>query len=136
MLKKLWEAPRDQKLNSNLYKYEAFISKKFDIKFNNNYKAILNWSIKNSAIFWSSIWDYCKVKGIKNKKIIKKSKIFYKNIFLPKSKLNFSENLLVKNDKSKAITFISENGFREVQSWKRLNQNVSRIIEFLKRKKN
>ena len=135
MLKKLWEAPRDQKLNSNLYKYEAFISKKFDIKFNNNYKAILNWSIKNSAIFWSSIWDYCKVKGIKNKKIIKKSKIFYKNIFLPKSKLNFSENLLVKNDKSKAITFISENGFREVQSWKRLNQNVSRIIEFLKRKK-
>ena len=47
MAKKLWEASKDRKLNSNLYNYEKFISKKFNLKFRHNYKDILNWSIKN-----------------------------------------------------------------------------------------
>ena len=122
MTKKLWEAKLSTILNSNLYRYEQYISKKFNINFNKKYKKILNWSIENSEEFWSTIWDFCKVRGIKSKKKINKSKVFYKNIFLPKSKLNFAENLLVKNNISKAITFISENGFREERSWKNLKK--------------
>ena len=133
MAKKLWEASKNRKLNSNLYNYEKFISKKFNSKFSHNYKNILNWSIKNPGKFWSSIWDYCKIKGFKSNKELKKSKIFYKNIFLPKSKLNFAENLLTKNNKNKAITFISENGFRVERNWLELNNNVSKIIKFLKK---
>ena len=133
MAKKLWEASKDRKLNSNLYDYEKFISKKFNLKFSNNYKDILNWSIKNPGNFWSSIWDYCKIKGFKSNKKLKISKIFYKNIFLPKSKLNFAENLLVKNNKNKAVTFISENGFREERTWLELNNNVNKITKFLKK---
>ena len=133
MAKKLWEASKDRKLNSNLYDYEKFISKKFNLKFSNNYKDILNWSIKNPGNFWSSIWDYCKIKGFKSNKKLKISKIFYKNIFLPKSKLSFAENLLVKNNKNKAVTFISENGFREERSWLELNNNVNKIIKFFKK---
>ena len=135
MAKKLWEASKDRKLNSNLYDYEKFISKKFNLKFSNNYKDILNWSIKNPGNFWSSIWDYCKIKGFKSNKKLKISKIFYKNIFLPKSKLNFAENLLVKNNKNKAVTFISENGFREERAWLELNNNVNKIIKFFKKVK-
>ena len=63
MGKKLWEASKNKKTNSNLYAYEKFISKKFNLKLDRNYKKILNWSIKNSGKFWSSIWDYCKVTG-------------------------------------------------------------------------
>ena len=72
-----------------------------------------------------------KLKELKVKKKIKRSKIFYKNIFLPNSKLNFGENLLPKNNNDKAVTFISENGFRETRNWSELNQNVSKIIKFL-----
>ena len=133
MVKKLWEAGPAAKIKSNLYKYEKFIEEKFNQKFSNNYKNILNWSIKNSSTFWSTIWDFCKVKGIKGKKKIKKSKIFYKNIFLPDSKLNFAENLLTKNDNSKAITFISENGYREERSWKNLKINVQKLRSFFKK---
>ena len=135
MAKKLWEASKDQKLNSNLYDYKKFISNKFNLKLSQNYKDIFNWSINNSGNFWSSIWDYCKIKGIKSNEELKISNIFYKNIFLPKSKLNFSENLLLKNNKSKAVTFISENGFREERNWLELNDNVSKIIKFLKKVK-
>lgn len=52
-------------------------------------------------------------------------------MFLPNSKLNFAENLLSKNNNDKAVTFISENGFREERSWKDLNLNTHRIINFL-----
>ena len=103
MTKKLWEASLRQKRNSLLYKYEQFISKEFNKKFKNDYKNILNWSIKYPGKFWSSIWDFTKIYGVKNKKKIQKSKIFYKNIFLPDSKLNFAENLLSKNNKSTNI---------------------------------
>ena len=133
MSKKLWEASLNQKKNSLLYKYEQFISKKFKKKFENNFEEILKWSIKNPGDFWSSIWDFSEIRGFKSKTKIKKSKVFYKNIFLPNSKLNFAENLLSKKNKDKAITFISENGFREEKNWHQLNANVSKISEFLKK---
>ena len=132
MSRKLWEASESQKKNSLLYKYEQFISKKFNRRFYRNYENILKWSIKNPGNFWSSIWDFSEIKGLKGKIKIKISKIFYKNIFLPNSKLNFAENLLSKNTQDKAITFISENDFREERSWTDLNVNVSKISIFLK----
>ena len=135
MSKKIWEASLKVKLNSNLYSYERYISEKYNKEFNKKYINILNWSLKNPNYFWSSIWDFCKVKGNKSNKKNKKSNIFYKNIFLPKSKLNFGENLLSRNDNEKAITFISENGYKEQRTWKDLNTNVSRLINFFKKKK-
>jgi acetoacetyl-CoA synthetase len=132
MNKKLWEASLSQKRDSLLYKYEQFISKKFNKKFNKNYENILKWSINSPGNFWSSIWDFSQIKGHKSKLKIKKSKIFYKNKFLPNSKLNFAENLLLKKNNDKAVTFISENGFREERSWRDLNVNVSKVSKFLK----
>ena len=72
---------------------------------------MFKWSIDNLYKFWSSIWDYGNVKGKKVEKF-KYSKEFIKNKFFVNSKLNFAENLLSKKDNSKAITFISENGYR------------------------
>jgi acetoacetyl-CoA synthetase len=135
MTKKLWEASLNQKKNSNLFAFEKYISKKFSKNFNNDYQKILDWSIKNSSEFWSSFWDFTKIKGKKSSKKIKQSKIFYKNLFLPNSRLNFAENLLSKNNNKKAATFISENGFREERSWQKLNQNTSKLVQFLKNKK-
>ena len=132
-MKKLWSASKKQILNSNLYKYEQFINSKYKVKFGLNYNKILNWSIKNPGNFWDSVWDFCKVKGTKDKLKLIKSKVFYKNNFLPKNKLNFADNILSKKDNSKAITFISENGFKEIRSWRQLNKNVRKIVSFFKK---
>ena len=132
MNKKLWEPSKTLKLNSNLLKFEKFISNRFKKKFNGNYEKIHNWTIKNPQSFWNSIWDYSKVKGNKGKNNTKKFSKFYKNTFLNNSKLNFTENLLSKNNDDKAITFISENGFREIKNWKELNVNVKKVSTFLR----
>ena len=102
MTYKLWEASLKEKKNSNLYAFEKQISKKTKKKFNLNYKTLLNWTVKNSSEFWNYFWEFSEIKGLKSKKKIKKSKIFYKNLFLPGSKLNFGENLLSKNNDDKA----------------------------------
>ncbi len=133
MSKKLWQPSLIVKRSSNLSAFENYISKKLKIKFNRNYKKLLNWSIKNSPEFWSKFWDFSKIKGIKSNKKFRKSKTFYKNLFLPGSRLNFGENLLSKNNNEKAVTFISENGFREERSWRQLNLNTNKISKFLKK---
>ena len=132
MNKKLWEPSKTLKLNSNLLKFEKFISNRFKKNFNGNYEKIHNWTIKNPQSFWNSVWDYSKVKGNKGKNNNKKFSKFYKNTFLNNSKLNFTENLLSKNNDDKAITFISENGFREIKNWKELNVNVKKVSTFLR----
>ena len=131
MSKRLWEANHKIKLNSRLFNFEKFISKKYNKNFEKNFNKIFEWSINNPGSFWGSIWDFCKVKGLKNKNKIRKSKIFFKNVFLPNSKLNFAENLLSKKTTTKAITFLSENGFREERNWRDLNDNVLNLQVFL-----
>ena len=81
MSKKLWHPSIIVKKNSNLFAFENYISKKLKIKFNRNYKKLLNWSIKNSPEFWSRFWDFSKIKGIKSNKISKNRRLFIKIYF-------------------------------------------------------
>ena len=129
---KLWEATEDQKNKSNLFKYENFLHKRYKIKFNKNYSKLHDWSIKNPEKFWNSIWDFSNVKGKKIEKFYK-SKELFKNRFFINSKLNFAENLLSRKDNSKAITFINENGYKEIRKWNELNLNVGKISFYLKK---
>ena len=131
MPKKLWEPSKALIKNSNLFNYEKFISKNYKYKFSRNYKKLLNWSLKNPKDFWNSIWKYFEIKGIKTNKF-KLTKDLINSKFFIDSKLNFAENLLAKNSNQKAVTFISENGYREQKSWKELNINVKKIITFYK----
>ena len=134
MNKKLWEASKAIKNKSNLFKYEEFLEKNYNYKVSKKFQKLLKWSIDNPGNFWSSIWDFTKVRGQKNLKF-KLTKDLINSRFLVNSRLNFAENLLSKNDNSKAITFISENGFREVRTWKELYFNTSQIVNFLKKNK-
>ena len=131
MPKKLWEPSKALIKNSNLFNYEKFISKNYKYKFSRNYKKLLNWSLKNPKDFWNSIWKYFEIKGIKTNQF-KLTKDLINSKFFINSKLNFAENLLAKNSNQKAVTFISENGYREQKSWKELNINVKKIITFYK----
>ena len=131
MPQKLWEANSQIKSKSNLFEFEKFLANKFNYKPEKNFKKLFNWTIKNPKLFWSSVWEFSNIKGIKNNKFHFPKEII-KSKFLVKSKLNYAENLLAKNDNSKAVTFISENGYREEKSWNELNNNTLKLIKFFK----
>ena len=134
MSQKLWEATSLTKAKSNLFEFEKFLAKKFNYLPKKNYKKLFDWTVKYPKLFWSAVWDYSNIKGIKNEKFHFPKEII-KSKFLVKSKLNYAQNLLSKNDNSKAVTFISENGFREEKSWKELNDNTLKLINFFKENK-
>ncbi len=132
MPKKLWEPSKALIKNSNLFNYEKFLSNNYKYRFSGNYKKLLNWSLKNQKDFWNSIWKYFEIIGVKTNKF-KLTKDLINTKFFVNSKLNFAENLLVKNSNQKAISFVSENGYREQKSWKELNIDVKKIITFYKK---
>ena len=127
----LWKANQSKKNKSNWFIYENFLSDKYNFKVTQKYRNIFNGSIKTSNKFWSSLWDFTGVTGVKKEKY-KKSNIFFKKKFFQNSKLNFAENLLTKNDDTKAITFISENGYKKVRTWRELNINTKKLINFFR----
>ena len=55
MNKKLWEASSSIKKNSNLYKFEKFISKRSNYNPKKNYKKLFNIRKKNLDFFLSLI---------------------------------------------------------------------------------
>ena len=129
----LWSPNEEVKKNSNLSFFCQHLDKKNLLKYSENFKNLWKWSVKNPEIFWSEIWDFTKIKGIKGKNIIKKNKIFYKNIFFPDSKLNYAENLLPKKNHDIAISFLSESGIEKKITWEKLYQNVCKFSYFLKK---
>jgi len=130
MAKILWKAQKRLIKNSNLKNYELFVKKKYKFNAKGKYLNLLKWSINNPKNFWKSIWDYSEVLGIKKDKFLINPSLS-KSKFLLGSKLNYAENLLSNVKNKKAITFISENGFRQVKTWKNIYQNTSKIVNFL-----
>ena len=128
----IWKLKSVKIKKTNLFLYSNFIKKNLRIDHHNNFNDIWRWSVENPKIFWKSIWHFTKVKGVLGNKLLKKSKVFYKNKFFPDSKLNYAENLLKKNDDTDAIIFKSENGHKSILSWKDLNSNVSKVSNWMK----
>ena len=129
----LWSPNEEIKKSSNLGRFCKHLDKKNLLKYNENFKNLWKWSVNNPEIFWSEVWDFTKIKGFKGKKIIKKNKIFYKNIFFPESKLNYAENLLPKKNEEIALTFLSESGIEKKVTWKKLHESVCKFSHFLKK---
>tara|TARA_B100000029_G_scaffold508484_1_gene595445 strand:+ start:609 stop:2573 length:1965 start_codon:yes stop_codon:yes gene_type:complete len=128
----LWSPNEEIKKNSNLEFFCKKLDKKNHLKYTRNFKELWEWSINNTETFWSEVWDFTKIKGVKGKKIIKKNKIFYKNIFFSDSKLNYAENLLPKKNEEIAVNFLSESGIEKKITWKKLYENVCKFSHFLK----
>ncbi len=129
----LWSADEESKKKSKLEFFCRDLDKKKLLKYKANFKHLWEWSVNKPESFWSEVWDFTKIKGIKGKKILKKNKIFYKNSFFPDSKLNYAENLLSKQNEEIAVKFLSENNTEKKITWKKLHENVCKFSYFLKR---
>ena len=132
MKTKLWKINEQNLNNTNLALYSDFISKNYNINFGRDFDKIWRWSVENSKDFWKSIWDFTKIKGSQGKIYLKQSNIFFKNKFFPDGKINYAENILKKNNEEPAIIFKSENGYKAVLSWNKLNSNVASLSSWMK----
>ena len=128
MNKILWQPSKQKSENSILEDFSNFI----EFKSSQNFKELWKWSVSNPEVFWEKFWDYSKIIGDKGKIILKKEKVFNKNIFFPDAKLNYAENILKKKSNDIAINFMSESGFEESITWNLLYEKVCKFSHYLK----
>ena len=124
----LWKPSDDIIENSVLKDFSKFVN----LKSNKNFQDFWIWSVENPEVFWSKFWDYSKIIGNKGNEVIRKNKIFNKTRFFPDSKINYAENILKKKSDTLAINFLSESGFEENISWKKLYEKVCKFSFYLK----
>ena len=100
----LW-SPSD--LNTNLNDYINYL-KKINLHTYSNYDSLHNWSIKNKDLFWKSIWDFAKIKGDFKSPIVENEHNFINSKFFNNTRINYTSNIIIKNDNSDALVFYSE----------------------------
>ena len=97
-----------------------------------DYAELHQWSIDNPGKFWSHLWDFCQVKGVRGSgQPMSAGNAIKDTLWFPSARLNYAENLLYKDDEATAIIFVSENGEKRSISHKQLYLQVARLANFL-----
>ena len=81
-----------------------------------DYAALHAWSIRESAEFWSLIWDFVEVVGERGESVVDDPDLMPGATWFASARLNFAGNLLRRRDDSPALIDRAENGRRRVLS--------------------
>ena len=130
----IWQPSGEFKKSSNLSRFIEFANQKYSISIKTEYQDIWNWSVKNIESFWSLIWDFTEIKGIKGKKIAENLGLMPGAKFFPEAKLNYADNLLRTPDNTIAIEEFREDGFSNTLTRKELESKALRMAGWMKSK--
>ncbi len=92
-----------------------------------NYDAIHEWSVKLTEDFWRHAYKYLGVIGSLGSETLIRGEEFKDSLFFPDSTINVAQNLLRRNDHSKAIIWVNELGLKEEVTWSQLTTQVASL---------
>jgi len=125
----LWGPSEERIEKSNLFEFRKNL--KVDLP-DLTYTALQRWSVDHSGEFWQAVFDNAKFILHEKPKATRKGQGLRDSEWFPGTTLNFAENLLKKNDDSRALIFANERGFRKEWSFKELRAEVGRVQQGLK----
>lgn len=99
-----------------------------------NYPELYQWSIENSELFWSAMWDFAKVIGEKGLRILVNGEDIERAEWFPDAQLNFAENLLrlpASGKDAVVIEFKGEDKIRSSLTYSQLYEQVSSVANWL-----
>lgn len=99
-----------------------------------NYPELYQWSIENSELFWSALWDFSKLIGEKGLRILVNGDDIEQAEWFPDAQLNFAENLLRRPATgldTVVIEFKAEDQTRSSLTYGQLYEQVSRVANWL-----
>ncbi|HPY41340.1 MAG TPA: AMP-binding protein [Thiolinea sp.] len=99
-----------------------------------NYPELYQWSIENTELFWSAVWDFAKVIGEKGLRILVNGEDIERAKWFPDAQLNFAENLLRLPASGKdaiVIEFKAEDKIRSSLTYSQLYEQVSSVANWL-----
>ena len=128
----MWTPSEERIKSSQIYSFIKNINEKYNTDLI-SFADLHTWSIENKSKFWSSIWDFFEIIGLKgNMPYIDPENQMPGSKFFPNGKVNYAENMLSGSISGTAIVFKSENKIRKEISWKDLKTQASALANFLK----
>ncbi|MBI2718061.1 MAG: acetoacetate--CoA ligase [Rhizobiales bacterium] len=122
----LWTPTAERRASCNLYRFTERLNRRFGLGLA-DYRSIHAFSIDRPENFWTELWDFCAVKAeTRGPRILIDGDKMPGARFFPDARLNYAENLLVKDDDTPALIFRSETGSARRMSWRELNGAVAR----------
>jgi acetoacetyl-CoA synthetase len=108
MKKALWYPSEERKRNANMTAYMNFLRENYGLAFK-DFHELYDWSVRNRADFWSSLWRFFDVRASHPyKTILENPDDMLKSQWFQGARLNFAENLLRYTDENTAIIFKGE----------------------------
>ena len=129
----IWQPSNKSKKSSNLSRFIKLVNQRYSQSIKTEYQDIWNWSVNNIESFWSLIWDFTEIKGIKGNKISENLGLMPGTKFFPEAKLNYAENLLRTPDDTIAIEEFREDGFSNKLTRKELKSKALKMAGWMKR---
>ena len=129
----IWQPSNESKKSSNLSRFIDLVNQRYSQSIKTEYHDIWNWSVNNIESFWSLIWDFTEIKGIKGTKISENLGLMPGAKFFPEAKLNYAENLLRTPDDTIAIEEFREDGFSNKLTRKELKSKALKMAGWMKR---
>ncbi|MFT6717449.1 MAG: acetoacetyl-CoA synthetase [Saprospiraceae bacterium] len=131
-MKKLWSPSLAFTNDSNMNQFMLWVNEKQGLQLN-DYHSLWNWSVKDTPLFWSSIFDYFQIMhhGTKTPTCTQTEKMIGTRWF-PEAKVNYAEHVFRNQKEGTAIEFLNEQGTKKSVSWKELEQETSKLVSHFK----
>ena len=135
--KPLWRPTKKRVEHSNIKAFITHVNnknkqKKHWVKINSSHH-LYDWSIQESAQFWNEIWTFCDIKAErKGKKVLQAAHKMPGAKWFPDARLNYAQNLLVRNDDHEALVFQGEDRVSNRLTYAQLQDAVSITAQALR----
>lgn len=129
---RLWQPTDQQIANTNLKDFENYLVEQNLSAHFKDYFQLHHWSVQQSDLFWSALWDYCQVNAKqKGQTIVDKAAHIKDWRWFPQAQLNYAENLLTTNTPQEAIVSYLENGQRRSLNYQQLQAQSNSLAQAL-----
>ncbi|NIA31957.1 MAG: AMP-binding protein, partial [Actinobacteria bacterium] len=128
----LWKPDPEIAAKTQIAEFQSVINATFSKHFS-SYAELHDWSVKNPAPFWESIWIYMDILFSQPyTQVVDDAKKMPGAKWFSDAKLNFAENLLRYRDDHIALVFYGEDQVRFSLSYGELYDQVARCADALK----
>ncbi|MBP2485952.1 acetoacetate--CoA ligase [Rhizobium leguminosarum] len=122
----LWVPSEDAVAKSPIHAFMERCNADFGLSLS-GFEELHAWSVAERENFWSTVWDFCGVKGERGVEVLANGDRMLDARFFPDATLNFAENLLSGRGEGDAIIFRGEDKAEDRWSWDRLRALVSKL---------
>ncbi|HEX8988086.1 MAG TPA: acetoacetate--CoA ligase [Rhodocyclaceae bacterium] len=122
----IWQPSPERIAASRLAAFMAEAQARWNRRFD-GYAALHRWSVEQPEEFWTSVWQFCGVRGEMGGRVVVDGDRMPGARWFPEARLNFAENLLRRRDEGAALVFWGEDRATRRMTHAELYRRVAQI---------